>query len=183
MKKRFCLGILAFFILVSISSAGDIWVYDANGNQLGILVGLNDSYLDVFIPSLNRITGIVIGGEGEMIPTNRGTIIDYSQYGWTYFNSSDCTGPAGLNEPVEKLVRYQDGKNDFHYGYAESTPNPSAFSYRLDGFSKSCVAMDRQAFAITEVVEAEIPFPLPIALPITYQHQADTKSNNGKPPK
>jgi hypothetical protein len=180
MRKSFCLGMLAFFLFANICSAGDIWIYDANSQQVGILVGMNDDYMDVFIPALSRVAGITIGAESG-IPTDRGRFVNY---GITYYNNSTCTGAAGLFEPVEKLLQYEDYAGNFHYGYAQSAI-PTIFLYELTPWS-GCMQLSSsvQAFPITIVPDSNIPFTVPIALPIKYQYQTDTKvSGGGKPPK
>ena len=178
MKKAL---VFAFLVLLAMPSfAGDIWVYDANNNQIGILVGVSDSQVDVYIPSLSRTTSIITGSELQagIDPSELGKI----NTGTTLYNDATCTGSSpGVSEPMEKIFQY--GNNLFGYGQADTkTSNLITYSYRKYYWSggSSCSGSPTTVIQGVPLIQVTLPFTTPISLPIKLQYIESAKGG-GKP--
>ena len=89
---KIVLSLMLVFFMPTISFAGDIWVYDANNQKLGIAMSAGGQ--EVFLPSLNRSTVIVWSHDK----------INYvgkiKEYNYTLHQDSSCTEPPGTGTTV-----------------------------------------------------------------------------------
>jgi hypothetical protein len=174
MKTRLVLSIMLVFALSTISFAGAVWVYDANNQKLGILIGTSDDTIEIFLPGLNRPTEIWIGSETETIPTKKlGKIYEY----WgTLHKDASCTGPPGMSGEGNEIIYIfkPPGKKSF-YGYARvDLAKLTTYGYYLDYSNGQCRAVyggSRDGYPITVVAPDRIPFKTPIAFPIKFRYE------------
>jgi hypothetical protein len=182
MKKMFL--VCGLIMLSSVSSfAGDIWLYDAANKQIGILAGMNDEFIDVYVPTLERLIMITIGSETYSgIPANIGTIYGY---GKTLHINSECTDSPGIAEPVEKIVSYSYLATQ-HYGYGKIDPATLKDYYyekyeggvcqRIVDYSNPSAIVSSKGAPLIEVV---LPFTPPITFPISFKYVDSARG--GKP--
>jgi hypothetical protein len=166
--------VLFFIAFVPISAAADVWVYDANNQKVGILLGIKDDSLEVFLPSLKQTTSITIGTEfSEGIqPETMGFIDDNSRI---LFQSSACTGTPGLFDGPEKLSLFKPPNSTPYYGYAKADLTKlTTYNYMWDSYSAECIPIPGGAngYPITIVPAEQIPFTIPISLPVRFQYES-----------
>ena len=142
-----------------------IHVYDATGQHLGISLGQK---VDVHNPSTRELTEIFIPS------LNYSTYIN-NRTGYTTcaavisFSTNDCTGPrflynSGVIYSSDSLGKFYVGTNVFQI------EEIIAGSY-LDCYGR-CVTTNWGAgtyFQAVEIAEDDIPFNLPVSLPLRYE--------------
>jgi hypothetical protein len=193
MRKNFCLGIFAFFIFATVCSASDILVYDAGGQRIGILLGINEDHyglnvasLDVFLTELNKIASITIPKASNSLADLPDDLGDLFPMRLVFFKNGNCTGEAGGYETFERIIRYQDVNNTTYYGYmkiSEVLIDTYYSMYVIREGQCTSIPSGQTAHPITAITAAELPFQLPITFPIRYQYQTESKPGGGKPPR
>jgi hypothetical protein len=159
--------------------AGAIKVYDANERFLGYLLGQEIGYADgeqgvgdwtsprveFFVPSL---------GAAMIINKSSGKSVD-SEPMQVFYESFDCTGAAFVSDAIvghdvifeiagrNKMVLIRSGKN-----YVIRYPN-SIINY--DGVCTQTAYHLTGTYELIEIPKENIPFPLPVALPLRYEAQ------------
>ena len=162
------------FFLPPISFAGGIWVYDANNQKLGILMNMSDDTMQIFLPSLNRPTEILIGSEETIIPIKK--LGKINEYGSTLHQDSSCTGPpGGYGEGTEIIHLFKPLNRKAYYGYAKvDLTKLTKYGYYLDHSSGQCNATYGSAvdgFPIIKVPSDKIPFNTPVAFPLKFRYE------------
>jgi len=165
--RRLCGILLSVFALTVILApqalfaegalAGCIQVYDASGQYLGLLVerGKMQDEAVVFIPGINKFAAIQ-QTTGEIESTN------------LTFETNGCIGTPYFAGGVD-FIRQCNGK--YYVGGAEKRNLPRVSTLIANG---ECLQwssdFDKLAdmFAATEIPESDIPFSLPVALPLRY---------------
>jgi hypothetical protein len=174
MMIKLVLSLMLVFFLSPISFAGGIWVYDANNQKLGILINTDDDSIEIFLPSLNRPTYILIGSETETIPTRKlGKIYEY---GSTLHKDSSCIGPPGMSgEGNEVIYLFKPLNRKYFYGYSRvDFTKLTKYGYYLDHYSGQCRATYGGAvdgYPITVVPSDKIPFKTPVAFPLKFRYE------------
>lgn len=171
LKNYLAIILIAF---VPISAAADVWVYDANNQKIGILLGISDDSLEVFLPSLKQTTSITIGTEfSEGIqPEKMGFIDDNSR---TLHQDSACTSAPGLYDGPERLSYFNPPNGNPYYGYAKADLTKlTTYNYMLEYHSGECTQIPGGAkgYPITTVTAGQIPFTIPISLPVRFQYES-----------
>jgi hypothetical protein len=166
--------VLFFIAFVPISATADVWVYDANNQKIGILIGVKDDGFEVFLTSLKQSTKITIGAEleGGIQPEQIGFI---SEYELTFYKDSTCTGSPGIYEKPESLFLFKPPNSTPFYGYAKADLTKlTTYNYRLDYYSGECTPIPGGAngYPITIVPAEQIPFTIPISLPVRFQYES-----------
>jgi len=152
-------------------------VYDANGQELGIVVDHNGPFSTIFSPTMQKFIYI-------QIDTDTGTNASiYGQFRGTqaFYQSSDCTGTPYIDA---LSVTNESLSNDlivftpqaFYTILNSDTPitispkSVAAWSYGAN--SLKCFANtgpDIQAYPLTHQVS--LPFTIPLALPLQFKYQ------------
>lgn len=145
---------------LSQQGSGGIQVYDAAGQYLGVLVGRGRMQDDVtiFIPGLHKFT---------TIKQSTGEIESAS----LTFESPDCKGtpylPGGVDTIFSSAGKYYvGGKQAFDISRVATQT-----------YTGSCVNWSPQydkladMFQAIEMPETEIPFTLPVTLPLHYEYE------------
>jgi hypothetical protein len=174
MMTKLALSLMLVFFLSPLSFAGDIWVYDANNQKLGILIGTSDDTIEIFLPSLNRPTEILIGSEEQTIPTRK--LGKINEYWSTLYKDSSCTGPPGVpGEGNEIIYLFRPPDRKAFYGYARvDLTKLTKYGYYLDYSSGQCRAAYGGAvdgYPITVVPSDKIPFKTPVAFPLKFRYE------------
>jgi hypothetical protein len=136
---------------------GGVQVFDANGQYLGMLLGIND----IWIPALSRrlVLAFTTGEVGEIIPG---------------FESEDCTGSPFFDDIGQYMVGSYSGKI---YGgekaVAQSRYIRSRF-YPTSGCSSFCPApitpCPWPSVPVVSAIEVTLPFSTPLALPLEFRY-------------
>jgi hypothetical protein len=136
---------------------GGVQVFDANGQYLGMLLGIND----IWIPALSRrlTLAFTTGEVGEIIPG---------------FESEDCTGSPFFDDVGQYIVGSYSGKI---YGgekaVAQSRYIRSRF-YPTAGCSSFCPAPTTPcpwpSVPVVSAIEVTLPFSTPVALPLEFRY-------------
>lgn len=137
-----------------------IQVYDAAGQYLGVLVGRGKMQDDVmiFIPALHKFT-TVKQSTGQIESTS------------LTFESPDCQGTAYLPGGVDTIYNCA-GKY-----YVGGTRAHNILRTATQTYQGACVnwspEYDKLAdmFQAKDLAETEIPFTLPVALPLRYEYE------------
>ena len=160
--------------------AKTIYVYDANGQQLGILLGnqvggspaatittLSHTEVQVFIPSLgyiinlNQHTGQITGCQ-------------------LYFEGIDCTGNR-FTANANMICQDEDGRYFVGlYGPYETSEEYSALISGSEccyvesggiGGNIQCAYGQEVWYLTEEILQKDIPFSLPVVLPLKYVYK------------
>jgi len=174
MKKTIFALSLITILLIAPASA-EVRVKDANGNELGILLDYGDTMeysplvvtVKIFIPKLNKsiviskMDGEVICGHfywSDNLASNPDYLADcgtiYRLEGGIYI----CGVCPSMSDPITATVYY------------EQEPYFSEYDGLHCGSVYSLRGSNRVAFRTEEVTVEEIPFLLPVALPLSYEY-------------
>ncbi len=151
---------------------GAVHVYDADDQYLGVFAGTRNSYwkspnddnspIEIFIPSLNipcyidLFTGniaenIIYFSNGDCMGTK------YATYSSLFYNAREIAVP---NQPRYFIGSLQKTK-------------VMTYSYHRGGDDDTCVGSSGlyELSAVDHIEEEDIPFTLPVALPLRYEQQ------------
>jgi len=158
----------------SLDCKGGLHVYDADDQYLGILlsnIGYRSSYrggTEIFIPSLRLAIEIQAeDGSGHIARQNN-----------VFFENPNCSGPAFLKEAWPDVLYRFGGTPEYpeyparYFVLRTSIGEP--FPYRSElGQLCNTGSSDPPPFETggpaIEILEADIPFNLPVALPLRYE--------------
>jgi len=172
--------LVAFILVIFLSSmsfAGDIWVYDAKNQKIGILIYIDDEFISVFLPSLNRLTKITIGSEVTGVQIEKMGLIGER---WaTYYQDSACAGTPGdieaeiiyLHNPINRTPSYRYSKIDL--------TKLTSYEYVLRHDTGECSPYDGgsvKGFPTVIVPSDQIPFATPISFPVKFQYNSSVKT-------
>jgi hypothetical protein len=149
--------------------AGAVDVYDANGQYLGFFLGhvftdmTHSGYVGIFIPALNKST-LISKSDGSLFKAD----LNYC------YPTTDCSGDAyhctGTSEIVDVLLQGITTGDKYQVLLSGMTRIVAASGRAGDG---TCTQYenpngDLPAYQILEFQKEEIPFTLPVALPLRY---------------
>jgi hypothetical protein len=138
---------------------GSIQVYDADDQYLGILVSYGRPQA-IYTPDLQTVT---------LIELDTGHIV----FGDLTFESNDCTG-IGYGDN-DFMFRHPDGfGGNRYYKPILKTVTIIRNSYRRGSFEGICLGRpgdEYSCYNLVEISEEDIPFNLPVALPLRYESQ------------
>ena len=169
-KSVFFLTIMAIFFLVSRSSAGEIKVYDANEQFLGILLDSSVYNTTVFIPSLGVVTEITnhpsVGSSYEADIREHGNGSNMCCTDKVVFSDPGCTGTPHFDAAYPALIKYRcDGK------YYKTNGN---FKHIYPGYIRklNCAPYEYGDYGgyYQELEETTLPFNTPLALPLKFRN-------------
>jgi hypothetical protein len=168
MMAKLALSLMFLFLLSPLSFAGDIWVYDANNQKLGIAISGEGQ--GVFLPSLNRSTGIV------WYHRDTKKIGRFFEYRYTLHQDSSCIEPPGAQTDVSPGYIYSFKilhKSPFYAYYDFDPAKLTKYGYRLgnDGVCRSTGVNGSNGFPLIVVPKEDIPFKTPIAFPIKLRYE------------
>jgi len=159
-----------------------VQAYDADGQYLGVLLAIDP--IEVFIPSLGY--AVRIGPQSGTIYRKGGG--RYINYRWIdlHFLNPDCIGDRYVGNP-NILVRDYDERYfvgvDGPYDNIEPCDGdiPQQSYINPDGICQaSCLEDDlydwngshsNPIFRAIEILEVDIPFTLPVAVPLSYVYE------------
>ena len=153
--------------------SGGIGTYDANGQYLGISVGLGDQ---VFIPSLDKFA--VLNMLSIDINTSSGTA-DIENIEPAFYTNSDCTGQMYTNTNLlaDNISKIEKDPMENRY-LITSLPFITVqcgVNIKSMYFNRSCQTFISQTDCnvlpsqVVKASEVTLPFTTPIALPLKYQ--------------
>lgn len=171
MKKSVLLiVIMANFFLLSTSSAGEIRVYDAKDQFLGILLDSSVYNTTVFIPSLGVVTEITnhpsVGSNYEADIREHGNGNNMCCTDKVVFSDPGCTGTPHLDAAYPALIKYRcDGKYYKTNGH---------FKHIYPGYIRwsNCDPYEYGDYGgyYQELEETPLPFNIPLALPLKFKY-------------
>lgn len=168
--KKISIFSLAFFALIGFCVApvaaqendvpGNIQVYDASGQYLGVLLerGKMQDEVVIFVPGLGKFTTIK-QTSGEIESTS------------LTYDSENCVGSPYFAGGVD-FIRKCGGK--YFLGGTEARNIPRVSTRIASG---ECLQWSpvydklTEMFEASEIPESSIPFTLPVALPLHYEYQ------------
>jgi hypothetical protein len=142
---------------------GPVDVYDNNGQCLGILLGIEVVRAEIFIPQIKWPTLINLW-DGHVYPASPIARFKYE--------SDDCSGPCHTDgDRIDGLTTSASPRSPFQYFVARSgLRSITAFSER--DTTGACVVIPGgevfKGYVVLQVLEEEIPFHFPVALPLHY---------------
>lgn len=158
--------VIVFLFFCSISIAGEIKVYDADGQYLGNLLGASVYEIDIYIPSLKVSTEIVTRDHYNY-PDDIGDIKEYDSFGSRYdsvvFDNENYTGTLYYSASYPCLIKYRcDGK--YYKTNGVLTRLISAYYKDLNCEPYTHTYMGYYQ----ELVETTLPFNIPVAVPLKF---------------
>jgi len=162
--------LLAYLLLASTGSAGEVKVYDTNDQFLGILLDSSVYYTTVYIPSLNVVTEITnhpsVGAsdKGDVREHGDGSLMCCTDK--VIFADSDYSGTPHFDAAYPVLIKYRcDGK--YYKTNGKMNYIYSAYIRKLD-----CTAYDSGHYGgyLQELEETTLPFTVPLALPLKFRY-------------
>ncbi|KPA11863.1 conserved hypothetical protein, secreted [Candidatus Magnetomorum sp. HK-1] len=174
-----------FFTINCLTAQAEIKVFDANGQYIGVLLGVKYGLtgVEVFIPALNSIMYLQMEWEYSQSDNNFVGVISYPQadvddagayYNFTYENN-DCTGnPHWSIFMYNGIKKPMCGGGKYYMGDVEHQKTFIAKSQLIyDSQSKSCkcISLTGQEIRVyVPVIETDLPFVLPVRLPLRFQY-------------
>lgn len=158
------------------ASSGSFRVFDANGQFLGLLVGTGSLYgyetyqpmgsaykWDIYVPQMDAI-----------VPIQQSTgDVPYS-YNDLLFSDKDCSGDIYMW--TNKVLVRQAGKNGEHFYFGQGKPKTLRYgiSVKSQDIYNYCSSISLPwakvpLYAATELTKDQIPFSLPVALPLRFE--------------
>ena len=168
------LGVFSTPLLAENDKARGIHVRDSDGQYLGILVDagqfvLGTEYAAIFIPKIKMLVEINIQNTGKV-----------RAYDWIWFDDYGCFGNAYMSGSIPRhnnIYRTGDGESARYFNIKGPIETTSVIVYSyLPPDTGECrnfqvplfLSFKREA---VEIDVNEIPFYLPVSLPVSY----DTK--------
>jgi hypothetical protein len=141
-----------------------VQVYDSSDppQYLGRLLGTTEATVEIFIERINKMAFVYVGPKRESI----GGIDSHS----FKFETDDCTGPIYVHD--FQVIRYNfiDGK--YYFGTVPQIVNEKSYT----SHSSVCYQRDTEdlhMYLAAEILEKDIPFTLPVVLPLIYEYQSE----------
>jgi hypothetical protein len=141
-----------------VGPAGSITVQDDGNQTLGVLLSETYGTVTIYIPSLNKTAQILTKTD----PTYAGKLWDLV----VYYETDNCTGTLYSDTNHNLLSVFE---NVF---YTTSTlTHVTIASNRLQyGACTPLAPSERNMYQLQAVLPEDIPFTLPVALPLKYDH-------------
>jgi hypothetical protein len=152
------------------TSVGNIAVYDANDNFLGICHAEGwGTYLDIYVPSLNtfaRIENLEPGGT-----------VNIHSFWPVYFNPSG-TPYVRTQAWMQRLMGCGTTADRYFLGTGNEM-TITAVSVKQDCSQTTLPSpLQVKVYETLEIPEEDIPFPLPIAMPIKFKYVRQNPPTN-----
>ncbi|KPA13818.1 membrane protein, partial [Candidatus Magnetomorum sp. HK-1] len=174
-----------FFTINCMTAQAEIKVFDANGQYIGVLLGVKYGLtgVEVFIPALNSIMYLQMEMDYSRNDNNFVGVISYPQadvddagayYNFTYENN-DCTGKPhwsifmynGIKKPMCGGGKYYIGDIEHQKTFIAK----SQLIYDSQSKSCKCISLTSQEIRVyVLVIETDLPFVLPVRLPLKFQY-------------
>jgi len=167
MKSTLALSLIAVLLLPCMLKAGEIRVYDADDNFIGILLGRNveSEVLELFVPSLKKSVFIDLEEKYQDITIDAGLL---------GYRSIDCSGQHLVDSVFTGTVFWSTTTNMGKKYFTGSNISAQVLIKSVRDPWGNCYQMDSPTvMTVTEAVEVplgEIPFPLPLAFPFRYEY-------------
>jgi len=171
--RKVLLAILCLLVLCLADTQADIKVYDANGQYLGIVSSASSicGVISVYVPSISCIITL-------------NTATGECDSGRLHFQTDDCTGTPY----VDACGFYRITKIGEKYYIGERvTPIKTEMHSELDR-EGNCRPYDEGNISpwyyvpAREISAEEIPFTLPVPLPLTFEYAEEPPLPSNEPP-
>lgn len=175
MKRGIILTIGLLLLLTPIAFAGEIRVYDANDQFLGILVSYVGSPI-LFIPGISAFVTFPYGPDIESFSEEGGR---WPLEPIVIYDKTDCTGSSYLRVGMPNFLyrlRLCGGDGDIFVKPIDPIILIDPSSHRLSPSRNCKCTTSRQPFygrQFIEIPKTKIPFTLPVAKPFRYEYIAD----------
>ena len=160
-KKRFLIAVMVLFSIIRILNSSiaraEVLVYDNNNQYLGILDGMYNTDFYVFIPSLNAIYGVAYDYDTPCFSNP------------AYFESTNCSGTPYAKGPLPSIFDLSGTPHGNFYlpKFSGKKTFSASSSY---GWDCQCrVLSGEQPTEYYPLVEVQLPFTTPIALPLIFE--------------
>lgn len=155
--------------------------YDANGNALGVVVGVGNNGATIYSPLLNEFLHIATNSYYEN-PNNNGGFFASGignvdqQLGTIYYQSNDCSGTpyASIAQGFTTNSVLPFSPTEFYtYHPSDTMTTITANSQRQDSnYPIACQPISSGYTAhVWPVYPVTLPFPTPIAEPVQFKYQ------------
>jgi hypothetical protein len=151
------------------ATAPALKVFSADGQDLGILVSWTSSYVETFVPDLNKIIAIWKSDGGP-----RG-LLNFS----LYFEEKGCVGQPYFNTiELSDFINYNafegllPSQTPYEYFGVDTAPvDITAQSRWTSGFCNSLSGFPTVGYKIIEIPEDTLPAQLPAAVPLQLKYE------------
>jgi hypothetical protein len=138
--------------------------YDNNGNELGIVIGYTGGVVGLFLDGINKfieldpLSGGVRGSSSGLDPL---------------WESYDCTGPCYHLGALDFIRKKDNSKFPYPY-FVMTGPLVTITGHStIEDFTGNCIqypeGLQRSMYLMEEVLEEQIPFSLPVAVPFHFE--------------
>lgn len=160
--RFFQVFLVVLFLVIGKVTFADIKVYDANDQYLGILVDHLDDRIILFIPSMGKFMGMT-----------EGHCDNIGQFGLLY-EAHNCTGiPYSMGLSTDHIKKncgkYYTRDNQVKEINVVSFLRSNCYCGDIDSYQSIGPWGTRLVVPAIEILESEIPFSLPAALPLRYE--------------
>lgn len=131
-------------------------VYDAKGNLLGMLAGILDGYISVFIPTLSRFISIS--------PVT-GDVDPYFSWGQIYYSDSLCSSQPYL----DLSMRYEIFKLDSNYLMADDNATVECIGFNYYNRTDYTKCSPRSPVCVRALPAKKVTFPFDMPVPLPLQ--------------
>jgi hypothetical protein len=157
------------------STSKSLKVYDANGQELGLAMGVGGNGASIFSPSLNEFIYIAANGYAELPNANSGILTSGigNIISRIFYQSSDCTGnpyaPTDNGFYTNQVLAFSPTEN---FTYHSSDPMTTVTTFSLKSWSSPNTCQSGIAhFDGWPLYPVTLPFPTPIAQPVQFKYQ------------
>ena len=145
----------------------NIHVFDANGQFLGLCVGLDfDNTFKIFIPSLSKFA--VLGIDGSSAHLQQTLTTDT-----LYYKSSDCTGQAyvaaGANDLSLYFIQPLQGISSGKFLTLKGPAVYSSAAYKSIETNGQCIEAPPYSGNFWQASEVQLPFSSPVPGPLQFE--------------
>ena len=156
-----CVTIGLVFVIPHIVLA-DVLVYDNNDQYLGIKEDLAATHMSVFIPSIGATMNFHYWLE------------EICEYGNAVFESSDCSGPPYSDGPLPQIFDLSLTRGGYYKPTYSGKQTFTPGSY----YDDNCVCQQNATLypnaEYYPLIQVQMPFTTPIALPIRFEYTSDS---------
>jgi hypothetical protein len=191
MRTRVVLLSLAMLLVATLAFAGEVRVYDADGQYLGILlypaiidtsITQSDSTCTIYIPDVEKTMTIrnspLCPNEprNDLIPGD----IPITLPDGKYYQNDDCTGRPWYDYFWDTQRIYKIGKNRYATGSESVSVNIRSHSGYFGAVLPQCTEwIERMRLCRPVLFPVEqLAFTLPVSLPLRYEYVDSSKGGN-----
>ena len=172
--KRFMilLTLLVFLLLTSICSAGEIKVYDADDQYLGILLSTSVYETTIFIPALGvsaHVTNHQYFQTSNVADIKKhGNVSSMGETDKVVFSNSKCTGTPHFDAAYPALIKFRCDDKYYKTNGTFKSLNP-AYKRKSNCDCDSDTPLPTVGY-FQELEETTLPFSTPLALPLKFRN-------------